>query len=186
MPKVTPQVYQLKITLVDSKPPIWRRILLSSETTLLQLHHIIQVVMPWEDYHLHQFEINGEYYSAPLPDGDWLEDTLDERRVKLRKIVPGEGFKFIYWYDFGDSWYHNLLVEKILPLNPEQQLPLCIKGKRACPPEDSGGIWSYPNFLEALNDSTHPDHEMLTDWIGGSFDAEAFDLEAINKRLRSL
>jgi hypothetical protein len=105
------------------------------------------------------------------------------QRVKLNKLVSA-GEKFLYEYDFGDDWEHEILVENILPV--EQKLPICIKGKRACPPEDVGGIWGYETFLEAINDPQHPEHEMLTEWVGGSFDAEAFDLDQVNKALQPL
>ena len=188
MTQAQPPIYQIKITLSGSKPPIWRRVLVSSETTLFKLHQIIQTVMPWTDSHLHMFEIGTERYSSPYEPGALAElDMQDERRVKLRKIVSGEKFKFVYEYDFGDSWYHDLLVEKILPFDSQQKLPICIKGKRACPPDDSGGIWSYPYFLEALQDTEHPDHEMYSEWLGDEpFDPEAFDLDAVNARLKGL
>jgi len=180
-------IYQLKVTLLDSKPPIWRRLLVSGDTTLPTLHQILQVAMGWEDAHLHQFYVGERRYSMPLED---LE-VEDERRVKLRDLVLGEGFKFVYEYDFGDSWEHRVLVEKILSPDPTQplpsfvtgKLPICIKGKQACPPEDVGGIWGYDTFLEALKDPSHPDHAMYREWIGGTFDPEAFHLDAVNARL---
>jgi hypothetical protein len=188
MAKATPQIYQIKITLTDSKPPIWRRILVASETKLFQLHQIIQAVMPWGDEHLHMFEVGEIRYSVPYEPGALAElDMEDERRVKLSQIVTGEKFKFVYQYDFGDSWYHRLVVEKILPFDETKKLPICIKGERACPPDDSGGIWNYPNFLEALEDPDHPDHELYREWMGDEpFDPEAFDLDAINQRLQGL
>lgn len=179
-------VYQIKVTLLDSKPPIWRRLLLSGDTKLSELHDIIQAAMGWYDSHLHQFIINNVYYSVPFDDmlGGWEMETEDERRVKLSDIVDGEGFRFDYEYDFGDSWQHRILVEKILPPDDKQRLPVCIKGKRACPPEDVGGVWGYDSFLEAMQDPNHPEHEMYVEWIGDSFDAEAFDLDEVNQRLR--
>lgn len=110
----------------------------------------------------------------------------NEQRVKLNQIVTGEKFKFIYEYDFGDSWRHVLLVEKILPVDHQQQYPVCIKGKRACPPEDVGGVWGYATFLEALANPEHPDHKMYVEWVGDEFDAEYFDLDEINRRLARL
>jgi len=105
--------------------------------------------------------------------------------VRLNQIADA-GAKFVYEYDFGDSWEHILLVEKVLPMEPDQQYPVCIKGKRACPPEDVGGVWGYYGFLEAIQDPDHPEHEDYLEWIGEDFDPEAFDLDAVNAALRAL
>ena len=179
-------IYQIKVTLNDSKPPIWRRILVRSDITLAKLHRIIQAVMGWADYHLHQFIVGRTYYGVPHPDYGGFVEMRDESRVRLNRIVPGERFKFRYEYDFGDSWLHTLLVEKILPPEPGQQYPVCIKGKRACPPEDVGGIWGYYGFLEATQNPDHPEHEEYLEWVGGEFDPEAFDLDEVNRALRAL
>jgi hypothetical protein len=174
------QVYQLKITLQGVKPPIWRRVQVK-DCTLPQLHDIIQVCMGWEDYHLHAFEIGGEQYSEPDPDG--MMETEDERKVKLSQVVEGGIKKFTYTYDFGDSWDHVIQVEKTLPAEKGVKYPRCVDGKRACPPEDCGGSWGYANFLEAIQNPEHPEHEELTEWIGGEFDPEAFDAEDVNEEL---
>jgi hypothetical protein len=100
--------------------------------------------------------------------------------------VTGEKFKFVYEYDFGDSWEHVLLVEKVLPPEPGQRYPVCIKGRRACPPEDVGGIWGYAYFLEAIQNPDHPEREDYLEWIGGEFDPQAFDLEEVNAALGKL
>ncbi len=178
------KIYQIKVTLKHSKPPIWRRLLVAEDTRLSDLHSIIQQAMPWWNCHLHQFDVGGVYFSTPHPD-DWAE-MVDERKTKLSDVAGFEGAKFTYEYDFGDGWEHIILVEKILPPDPAQTLPVCIKGKRACPPEDVGGIWGYDSFLEAIENPDHPEHEMFVEWIGGEFDPEAFDLDAINQRLRKL
>jgi hypothetical protein len=183
MPSNTP-IYQIKVTLCESKPPIWRRILVPSEITLAKLHRILQAVMGWYDAHLHQFIVGGVYYGVPDPD-DFIE-IKSERRVRLNQIVAGEIFKFIYEYDFGDSWEHELLVEKIVPPEKGVRYPVCIKGKRACPPEDVGGVWGYAEFLEAIRDPEHAEHEDYVEWIGGEFDPEAFDLDEINAALSHL
>jgi hypothetical protein len=178
-------IYQIKVTLNQSKPPIWRRILVPSDVTLEHLHYIIQVAMGWTNSHLHQFIVGRDtYYSEPHP--DYFHEVLDERKFRLHQIAPGEKSKFIYEYDFGDSWEHVILVEKVLPHDPEQAYPVCIKGKRACPPEDVGGVWGYLMFLEAIQDPEHPEHEMYLDWIGGEFDPKEFDLEETNEVLREL
>ncbi|RLD06854.1 MAG: plasmid pRiA4b ORF-3 family protein [Chloroflexi bacterium] len=173
-----PKIYQLKISLSGSKPPIWRRLLVKDSTSLADLHEIIQTSMGWENYHLHQFIINGEYYGVPHPD-DW-EDVQDEGKYPLKKLVPAEKYKFTYEYDFGDGWIHTVLVEKILPAEAGEKYPRCIKGKRACPPEDVGGIWGYGTFLEAIKDPKHEQHEMFINWIGYDFDPTYFDIAEIN------
>ena len=177
-------IYQIKVTLDESKPPIWRRILVPGDVTLEKLHYIIQVAMGWTNSHLHQFIVGQTYYGEPHPDYGF--EMQDEGRVKLNQVAPREGFKFRYEYDFGDGWLHNLLVEKALEPEPGQQYPVCIKGKRACPPEDVGGVWGYEGFLEAIRDPDHSEHEMYLEWIGGEFDPEAFDLEETNELLREL
>jgi hypothetical protein len=177
-------VYQLKITLKGMRPPIWRRVQVKSSTTLSQLHLAIQAAMGWWNCHLHQFLIDGIDYGEPSLDYDW--DLQDETRVKLSQVVRGEKSKFFYTYDFGDSWEHEILVEKVLLRDSKVTYPRCMTGKRACPPEDCGGTWGYAEFLEAIQDSAHPEHDELLEWIGGSFDAEACPLGEINQRLAGL
>jgi len=178
------RVYQIKVALENAKPPIWRRLLVSADMTLGELHDVIQVAMGWNDCHLHLFESGGESYGTPHPDD--FEDVHDERRVMLGKVAPGEKSKLRYQYDFGDSWDHSILVEKVLDPDPSAHYPSCIKGVRHCPPEDCGGIWGYDSFLEAIADPKHPEHKEMLDWIGGEFDPEAFDLEETNAQLRRM
>lgn len=175
-------VYQLKVTLKGSKPPIWRRIQVTGDTTLSKLHRILQTAFGWTESHLHQFIVDGEYYSDPEFD---LEDARSEQRVSLAKLGLGEGDKLTYEYDFGDSWEHVIAVEKVLPRDKAQKYPVATAGKRNGPPEDSGGIWGYQeSFIEAIRDPDHPDHEDMIEWIGGEFDPEHFDLEELNEELR--
>jgi hypothetical protein len=174
-------VYQLKITLRDIKPPIWRRVQVK-DCTLSQLHNIIQTCMGWDGYHLHSFEIGGEQYSEPDPDG--MMETEDERKVKLSQVVAGGIKKFTYTYDFGDNWEHVIQVEKTLEAEAGVRYSRCIIGKRACPPEDCGGPWGYAEFLEAIRDPKHERHEELLEWVGGEFDPEKLDIEAVNEELR--
>ena len=179
----TSPIYQLKVTLKNSRPPIWRRIQVSGDVTLAKLHRILQEVMGWTDSHLHHFFINDVRYAVPHPD-DW-EETLNEARYKLRDLAE-ERAKFTYEYDFGDSWEHDILVEKIAPPEPGVHYPVCLKGKGACPPEDCGGIYGYLQLLEALQNPDHPEHDDMLEWIGGEFDPEAFDLDGVNQALRSI
>ena len=180
----TQTVYQLKITLRDARPPIWRRVQVANDITLGKLHKIIQVAMGWYSCHMHEFEILGEAYGEPMPDYDL--DIRSERNVRLNTFVTGEKFKFSYLYDMGDGWDHQILVEKVLPADPEVHYPICIKGKRACPPEDCGGVWGYAELLGTLSDPENPEHEEMMEWVGGDFNAEAFDLAGTNQQLKQI
>jgi len=177
-------VYQLKITLKDFRPPIWRRVLVPGSADLYRLHWVVQIAMGWTNSHLHQFIIDGEYYSIPSED-DW-EAVKDERRLTLAQIAPAARRKFVYEYDFGDSWEHEILVEKILPPDPAVKHAVCLDGRRACPPEDVGGVWGYAEFLEAIRNPEHEEHDSYLEWIGGDFDPDEFDVDAVNAELRRL
>ena len=177
-------IYQLKVTLKHSKPPIWRRIQVKGDTTLYKLHQIIQIAMGWTNSHLHQFIADGVYYGEPHPDFGF--EVVSERRVRLNHIISDVKDKFIYEYDFGDGWEHEIVVEKILEPEPKVRYPRCIKGKRNCPPEDVGGVWGYDDFLEAIQKEDHPEHEEYLEWIGGSFDPEEFDCEVVNEELKQI
>jgi Plasmid pRiA4b ORF-3-like protein len=181
-------IYQLKISLYGSKPPIWRRVQVNNGTTLAQLHNIIQEAMGWYDYHLHSFTVNDVEYGQPDPSDMFdMYEVKDERQIEISRLIAGEKAKFSYLYDFGDSWEHVILVEKILPADPTVRYPICVKGKGACPPEDCGGIWSYyDGFLAAIKDPEHPEHEEMLEWIGGEFDPDYFDLDEVNRLLAKL
>ena len=184
MPAPAPKsIYQIKVTLNGSKPPIWRRILVADATTLSKLHTILQTVMGWTDSHLHHFIIDDEFYGEPDDEFGDME-TKNEKHYHLNQFVDRKGFKFIYEYDFGDSWEHTILVEAILPIEENALYPCCIEGKRACPPEDVGGVWGYDDFLKAISNPKHPEHNRMLEWVGGDFDPEQFDLYEVNERLR--
>ena len=178
-------VYQLKVTLRDIHPPIWRRIQVWEDATLAQLHRILQIVMGWEDYHLHEFAIGRQVYSVPDPDDDLYErKVIDESRVRLREVVPrGVGTRFEYLYDFGDSWRHDLLLEAIVLADLETRYPRCLAGERSAPPEDVGGSSGYEDYLEAMADPGHEEHENVLQWRG-PFDPEAFSPTAVNQQLQ--
>ena len=177
-------VYQLDIRLAYIEPPIWRRMVVPGQVTLFSLHRMLQVVMGWENYHLHQFIVGNTYYGEPDPEYD--DRMKDDRRVRLQKIAREEGASFIYEYDFGDDWRHVITVEEIEPLTPNSLAPRCLDGARACPPEDCGGIGGYEHLLEALRDRRHPEHKELRAWAGAHFDPELFSLQAINSALAIL
>ncbi|HEY5960498.1 MAG TPA: plasmid pRiA4b ORF-3 family protein [Polyangiaceae bacterium] len=172
-------LHQLKVTLEGLKPAIWRRVVVPSEFTLFDLHVVIQVAMGWENCHLHDFTIGRRQYALPDPDG--FDHSLNEADVTLAEVA-GPRSKFKYQYDFGDSWIHVILVEKILD-NLEVPFPSCTGGARACPPEDSGGAWGYEEKLEALADPDDEAGEELREWMGEDFDPERFEIDAVNRGL---
>ena len=177
-------LYQLKVTLRDIQPPVWRRLAVWEDTTLAQLHRVLQIVVGWEDYHLHQFVIGRRIYSVPDEDDDLYErKVINESRVRLREVVPRVGTYFEYLYDFGDSWQHDLLLEAIVLPDPEAGYPRCLAGERSAPPEDAGGPSGYADYLEAMADPGHEEHENMLQWRG-PFDPEAFSLTAVNQQLQ--
>jgi hypothetical protein len=177
-------IYQIKVTLKDSKPPIWRRILVLDSISLHQLHTILQITMSWTNSHLHQFIINDEFYGELEEEDGYSKELKNEKRHRLNQFVTRKGFKFIYEYDFGDSWEHVIHVEAILPVEKGKQYPVCLEGKRACPPEDIGGVWGYDDFLKAFADPKHPEHDDIMEELGEDFDPEFFDMEDVNLGLR--
>jgi hypothetical protein len=186
MPRKQTLVYQIKVTLIGTHPPVWRRIVVPGNTTLLKLHDILQIVMGWEDYHLHLFTLDGENYGDPEDDEYGLLGTMPEQNYRLSELIHGEGQRFVYKYDFGDGWIHGLRVENVGPAREGVRYPVCMAGRRACPPEDVGGIGGYARFLEAIRDPDDPEHDEYLQWVGGEFDPEEFDLEPVNEQLRRM
>jgi hypothetical protein len=181
--KQRPSVYQLKVTLDEIEPPIWRRILVEGDTTFAKLHVIIQEAMGWQNYHLHMFEFGDRRIG--IPDEEYPEPVDDERSLRIGKVLPPVGATtFHYEYDFGDSWGHQILVEEVAPPDPRYAYPLCIAGARACPPEDCGGTGGYMDLLAALRDGNHEGHDQLVTWVGGVFDPEGFDVNRTNRAIR--
>ena len=179
--KVQPQVYELKVTLEGIKPPIWRRFRVRDDITLEKLHDLLQVIMGWTNSHLHQFMIGGTYYGHRDPE---LPPRQDEKGVLLRQVLQKPKDRLAYEYDFGDSWEHLVVLEHVLVHEPRARYPEILAGKRACPPEDCGGVSGYYRLLEVLAAPRHPERRDMVEWVGGSFDAEAFDMGALNRALR--
>lgn len=177
------QIYQLKVTLQEVSPAVWRRLLVPGGYTLDRLHRVIQLGFGWQDYHLHSFEINGSQYGQPDPGGELdLRDELDARL----DAVAGKDSRFTYTYDFGDWWEHEVEVEAISLADPEERYPLCVDGERACPPEDVGGAYGYANLLVALADPGHREHETMVQWLGRRFDPTVFDAGRATTLIRRL
>lgn len=179
------RTYQLRVALSGAKPPIWRRFLVSPTTSLAELHEVLQMVMGWDNCHLHHFRHGERYYAPPSPwDDGFGPSNVDSRKVGIGQLLRKPKDWIAYLYDFGDSWRHRVTLQKILPLDPAIRLPVCIAGKRSCPPEDCGGLWGYYEMLEALGSPGHEQHEDMVDWIG-SFDPDDFSLDGVNAQLRA-
>lgn len=185
----TRSVHRLKVTLGTS-PPVWRRLAVPSGTTLEQLHHVLQVAMGWEDCHLHQFVVGSARYGPRdgfLDDG-WGTPPKNEATAKLSRVASA-GTSFGYEYDFGDGWQHQIVVEKVDEVvagGTGTDGPVCLSGRRACPPEDCGGVWGYEHLLEVLAHPEHEEHEDMLEWVGGDHDPERFDVDEINARVHRL
>lgn len=174
-------IYQFYLHLDRIEPAIWRRIQVPDRFTLKKLHRIIQIVMHWEDYHLHEFRIGERCYMARDPENE--PDVIAEERIKLSALKLSAGQSLGYLYDFGDEWQHWLKLEEVIPPTPSLFYPVCIAGERNAPPEDAGGPFGYQHYLEALSDPRHEEHEEMLGWIG-PFDPEQFSLARINQGLR--
>lgn len=178
-------IYQIKITLLGTKPPIWRRLAVPASMSLAKLHDVLQTAMGWHDCHMHEFRAGGRHFGKPDPeDLDMgMPPVENERTIKLSSVLWRPGAKMIYTYDFGDNWEHAIVLEKQLPLLPDVSYPICIDGNLACPPDDCGGIPGFYDLLDAVANPNHERHEELSDWIGEDFDPQAFSVDSVNQKL---
>ena len=188
--------YQIKISLVDIEPLIWRRIIVPSNITFFKLHKIIQAAFDWQDYHLFNFDFGDTVVCLPDPEyapGELYGAGVEELNAKKTKIdqLFTEGKTFIYEYDLGDSWKHEIVIEEILESDQDVKYSRCIEGERHRPPEDVGGISGYENFLEAINNPNHPEYDDMLIWAekdtgGRKFDPEYFYLNEVNRALMKI
>jgi len=178
-------VYQLKVTVEGSDPPIWRRLLVPADVSLVTLHRIVQGAMGWNDSHLHQFILGDRRFSDPRIDESGDLKFEDERKSFLSEVV-GVGETLQYQYDFGHGWVHEIVVEESQPPDRRLRHPACIGGARACPPDDVGGMAGYEELLVALAHPDHPQHDESHSRIGREFDPERFDVNAANQVLRAM
>ncbi|KUO16880.1 plasmid pRiA4b ORF-3 family protein [Streptomyces dysideae] len=186
--------YQLKIALRDTSPPVWRRVTLPADTSLGCLHDIIQACFGWDDSHLHSFtepDSGRQFvdFDAPL-DRDPFRDA-DEESVTVAEVLPREGGRLEYTYDFGDDWRHRITLEKILPASTPDRRVRCTGGRRAMPcAEDIGGAWGLQAVLDAVEDRGAPAPEPWTDLVETlreeGFDAARFDRDALDRELAGL
>ncbi|AVP96069.1 hypothetical protein C7S18_02170 [Ahniella affigens] len=180
--KPAPTRYQLTITLRGTEPKIWRTFVAPFDITLSKLHLVIQIVMGWQDDHLHEFSTAKQRFCRPL-DESADAGAINEARVKLDKILNEAHRTLRYTYDFGDNWEHDIKLDKILPADPAFDRPQFLKGARACPPEDCGGVYRYAHLVTILANPKHPEHEGILDWLGDNFDPEHLDGTVIEQEL---
>jgi len=176
-----PETFQIKVTLRDVKPPVWRRLIVPSDITLPVLHQVLQAAMGWYDCHLHLFRVRDRAFAPP---GDFEPIGEDSRAVSLRDIAPRKGSRVVYEYDFGDGWCHDLVVEDVI--DGRCSSVRCLKGRRRCPPEDCGGPWGYAELREVVADPTHEQHDELCEWIPDDFDPEDFDVVHTDALVRAV
>ena len=181
------KVYQLRISLADSHPEIWRQVAIADSSTFWDLHVAVQDAMGWSDSHLHEFEVRepGADKGAPIvrvgiPDDILGDEVVPGWEAPVSKYLRKVGDKAVYTYDFGDDWRHTIRLEGILKADPAVTYPACTGGERACPLEDSGGVYGYMHMLEVLEDRSDPDYGEISEWIrdavgkGGKFDPATF------------
>lgn len=178
------EIYQIEVTLPGSDPPISRLLLVRADTTLGELHSVLQPGMGWENCHMHYFRAGAQRHGAHGFDGD--PETKDENKVRVSDLLRRIGAKAVYTYDFGDDWRHAIVLKKRLAADPKMNHPVCIGGRGACPPEDCGGIWGYYDMLDAIQDPEHERHDEFREWLGEEFDPDAFSIDEVNRRLARL
>jgi hypothetical protein len=189
------QVYQIRVVLRGISPLVWRRLLVEVDSTIADLHEILQLCFGWSDDHLHRFFIHGREYGVARDGGIWFDQ--DARKVRLGHLNLRSPERFVYEYDLGDSWLHDVHLEAARLLEPGKAYPVCIGGRRSAPPEDCGGPEAFmesrsryalrvqcsPQDLEELEELMDDEDE----WTGAArgYDSDRFDRRAVNRLLSS-
>jgi hypothetical protein len=178
---MTEGFYLLKIQLQYIEPAIWRRFVVPADITLDRLHDVIQIIMGWEDCHLHEFTIGKKRFTE-YPESP--EEGLPCGKYRIGDLVRQKDSTFHYLYDFGDSWEHELTLEDnhYFSSTPGHVIS-CINGENACPPEDVGGIPGFEEFCKAINNPNHKEHKSYMEWYGRSYNRKIFNLHLVNWRL---
>jgi hypothetical protein len=169
-------VVRVRIELEGTDPLVWRDLDLPLSTTLATLHDLIQVVMRWQDYHLHEFEVGEKVYGVPDPE-DAFEDrkVYQEKSIRLGNLIERGVREFLYVYDFGDNWRHRISVQDLRQGDAAVEYPRFVAGARRAPPEDVGSISGFEAFLEAMADPEHENHAPMLEWYGKTFDPDDID-----------
>jgi hypothetical protein len=177
-------VHEMRVTLLDVSPPVWRQIRVPSALPLSTVHAVIQIAFGWEDRHLHEWRVGDITYGLSDEDS-WGEDLRDESTALLADVAPVDSL-LRYDYDFGDGWEHLVEVTAVHPYSGQVVPVACLGGARACPPEDCGGPFGYEHLIDALRDVDDAEHEDVVEWLGDHFDPAEFDMASVNNRLDQL
>lgn len=182
---MTQNILQIKVTLLGTKPPIWRRLLVPADLSLAQLHNLLQVAMGWQDAHVHEFRAGKRRFGQPESADLFMRapSVENERKVSLSAVLEKVGAKVLYTYDFGDNWEHSVVLEKQLTAELGITYPICTDGQLACPPEDCGGIPGYYDLLDVLADRSHERYDDLREWVGDDFKPQIISVDQVNRRL---
>jgi len=175
----------LKVTLLGTDSPVWRRFEVLDFITLEDLHFVLQHVMGWDDAHLHQFFSGKVRYGIPSPN-HYDDKMQDEGDFLLSDFFKRKGSKLRYEYDFGDSWLHEIVLESKRPAPSGHTHPVCLNGMRNGPPEDVGGVWGYAEIIEAMSNPQDPRYREFEEWLGGPYDPDHFNLEEVNQILSAM
>jgi len=182
------KTFKFRIALEGSEPHIWREFLVHSDITFYRLHHIIQILMGWENYHLYEFTTDsyriGQQFEEDGFNGP--HEVIDAQRIKIGDVLKSKGQKMDYLYDFGDYWQHSLTLEMVIE-DLKLPFPVCCSGELSCPPEDVGGLPGFYDFLKIMSKPKDPEHKELKKWvksklvaIDGKYDPEKFSMEKVN------
>ena len=178
--------YTFNLHLLGVQPQVTRTFKVSSEGSMYLLHHIIQVVMRWKNYHLYQFEVDGVVYADPRLDDQYEAPITNVRDASIADVFHTVGTTAVYEYDFGDGWVHHLELVDISNHPVNEVIPHVIAGENACPPEDCGGPYGYQQLLEILNNPKHPEYKETRVWVGKTFNPEVFNIDDANNELGKL
>lgn len=180
---------EIKVTLNDVEPPVWRKFIISTLATLEELHIVIQKTMGWQNCHLYDFSVNnGKRKFSPNDMSDLFgneDDFEDPSKVTIASLMMMGVRDILYTYDYGDGWEHTVEIEKEVICQPDVKYPLCTEGFGACPPEDCGGPYGYANLCSILSNPKDEEYKEMREWVGREFDPTKFSIGKANKNLRS-